>query len=99
MALVVLIMARAVGYEFNSVVGYLSYLALYVALPGSVAMYAVNRGPLSLARMFALALPTGFALEIFTFLSLAALDAKGAYPWAPVVWVTLAIGIRFARGE
>jgi hypothetical protein len=98
-ALVGLIMARAVGYEFNTVVGYLSYLALYVALPGSVAMYAVNRGPLSLARMFALALPTGFALEIFTFLGLAALGAKALYPWTPLIWVALAIGIRLGRRE
>jgi hypothetical protein len=99
LALVVLIMARAVGYEFNTVVGYLSYLALYVALPGLVAMYAVNRRPLSLARMFALALPTGFALEIFTFLGLAALGAKAVYPWMPLVWAALAMSIRLGRGE
>ena len=99
LALVVLIMARAIGYEYGTVAGYLSYLALYVALPGAVAVYAVNRGPLSMARAFALALPTGFALEIFTFLGLAASGAKGLYPWTPVGWAALAVTIRLARGE
>lgn len=98
-ALVLVIMARAVGYDFNTVAGYLSYLALFVALPGAVALYAVNRGPVSLPRMVALALPTGFALEIFTFLGLAALGAKAAYPWTPLFWAAAAVGIRLSRGE
>jgi hypothetical protein len=93
------IVARACGYEFDAVTGYLGYFGLYVALPGVVAMYAVNRGPLSLAHAFALGLPTGFALEIFTYLGLSALDAKLTYLWVPLGWLGLALAIRLRRGE
>ncbi len=94
-----LIITRSCGYEFGTVAGYLAYIALYVALPGAVAMYFVNRGPLSLSRTLALALPTGFALEIFMFLALSALRAKGAYEWTPIGWAVLAVAIRLHRGE
>lgn len=93
------IVARACGYEFDVVTSYLGYFGLYVALPGLVVMYAVNRGPLSLAHAFALGLPTGFALEIFTYLGLTALNAKLAYLWVPLGWLGLAVAIRLRRGE
>lgn len=94
-----LIVARACGYEFGTVARYLSYVALHIALPGSVAMYLVNRGPMSLSRFFALAIPTGFALEIFLFLGLSALGAKAAYAWLPLGWALLAVAIRVRCGE
>ncbi len=93
------VIARACGYEFESVAAYAVYLALYVALPGVVVMYAVNRGPLSLAKVLALALPTGFALEIFTYLGLAAAEAKELYGWTPLGWLALALALRFSRRE
>lgn len=93
------VVVRACGHDLGTVFGYLLYVGLYVALPGCVAMYGVNRGPLSLAHAFALALPTGFALEIFSFLGLAALGARSVYPWMPLLWTALAVGIRVARGN
>ncbi|WP_414664662.1 hypothetical protein [Horticoccus sp. 23ND18S-11] len=99
LALSAFIVARAFSYELGPVVGYFGYFALYVALPGAVVMYAVNRGPISLAPALALGLPTGFAVEIFTYLGLSALEAKEVYIWIPVVWVALALGIRLRRGE
>lgn len=92
------IVARACGCEFDALTGYLAYLGLYVVLPGVVAMHAVNRGPLSPVAAVALGLPTGFALEIFTYLGLAALDAKLAYAWVPLGWLALAVGVRWRRG-
>lgn len=99
LALVGVLVAKAVDYEMGTVAGYFAYVALYVALPGTVAMYAVNRGPLSVAKAFALGLPTGFALEIFTFLGCAALGWKSLYAWTPLGWVALAIAIRRWRDE
>ncbi|MSU50836.1 MAG: hypothetical protein EXS37_17405 [Opitutus sp.] len=99
MAVAMLIVVRACGYEFGTVGHYLWYVGLHVALPGSVAMYAINRGPLSLSRTIALALPTGFALEIFTFLGLASVGAKDVYPWVPLGWAALAVTIRLTRHE
>lgn len=84
-----LLVARACGYEFDVVASYAAYLAFYVALPGVVAMRYVNRGPISLAHTLALGVPTGFAIEIFTFLALSAVDLKDAYPWVPVAWIAL----------
>lgn len=94
-----LITARSCGYDFGAVARYFTYVALYVALPGAVAMAFVNRGPLSLTRMFALGLPTGFALEIFTFLGLSAIGAKPLYTWMPLAWAALAVQLRLRRGE
>lgn len=93
------IVLRACGYQIVEVTNYLLYLGLYVLLPGMVAMYAVNRGPLPLGLTLALAAPTGFAVEIFTFLALAALDAKGAYVATPALWAVLAVMLRWRRGE
>jgi hypothetical protein len=93
------IVARACGYEFDVLVSYAGYFALYVMLPGVLAMYFVNRGPLSLAQVVALAVPTGFALEIFTYLGLAALNAKAVYTWMPIGWALLAVALRSRYGE
>ena len=98
LAVAALIMARACGYEFGVVMRYLSYVVLYLALPGAVALHFVNRAPLSPTRLLALALPTGFALEIFTFLGCAALNLKALYPWTPLFWATLALAIRLRTG-
>ena len=68
------IVARACGYEFDTLSRYIGYFSLYVALPGIVATYFVNRGPLSLAHAIALGVPTGFAVEIFSYLGLCALS-------------------------
>ncbi len=92
------IVSRACEYDFDAITGYLVYVGLYVALPGVVALHAVNRGPVSLLTAVALGLPTGFALEIFTFLGLAALDAKEIYAWVPLGWLMLAVGVRWRSG-
>ncbi len=91
------IVMRSCGYDFATVAKYAAYLALHVALPGVVALHLVFRVPLSPARMLALAVPTGFAIEIFTFLSLSALDAKPLFPWTPVVWIAAGVTIRLVN--
>ncbi len=93
------VLARACNYEFDTVGAYATYLGFYVVLPGVVAMYLVNRGPLSLAKVLALAVPTGFALEVFMFLGLASLGAKVVYAWTPLGWLALALGLGVARRE
>lgn len=94
-----LIMARACGYELDTVAAYLAYLTLHILVPGAVAMYLVNRAALSFATLFALAIPTGFAVEIFTFLGLSALGLKTAYAWTPLIWVTAVLVLRWRQGE
>src|SRR5262245_12348464 len=96
MAAAAFIVARSCGYEFSTVVGYFGYFALYVALPGIVTTYLVKRAPLSIAQAIALGLPTGFAVEIFSYLGLAAADAKGVYLWTPLGWLGLVFAIRRA---
>jgi hypothetical protein len=78
LAITALIVARACGYDFYSLLAYPGYFAAFVALPGVVALYALNRRPLSLATALALAIPTGFAIEIFSYLGLAAMEIAGA---------------------
>ncbi|PAW67052.1 MAG: hypothetical protein B9S34_06535 [Opitutia bacterium Tous-C1TDCM] len=95
----VYILARACGYAFDTVAGYAAYVALYVALPGTVALYAVRGVRVTPTALLALALPTGFAIEIFTFLGLAATGAKALYPWTPLLWVALALLIRRTQGH
>lgn len=99
LALAAAIVLRACGYQVGVVAGYAFYVAAYVVLPGSIAVAFVNRGPLSLAMTVALAVPTGFALEIFTFLGLAALEAKAVYQWTPLAWLALAVTIRIRSGR
>ncbi len=96
LAVAVLIVTRACGYDFGAVARYLAYLGLYVALPGIVVMYVMNRGPLSLAKVMALALPTGFAIEIFSYLGLSYVGAKAIYMWMPVGWAAFAVAIRLS---
>lgn len=93
------VIVRACGYDVAAVGSYLGYLALYVVLPGVVVLRWVNRGPLSLAMVLALGVPTGFALEIYGFLGLAAIGAKGLYVWSPLGWMLLAVVLsRSGRG-
>ncbi len=94
----VYILARACGYDFDTVAGYAAYVALYVALPGAVVLHAVRGARVTPSALLALALPTGFAVEIFSFLGLAALGAKPLYAWLPLLWIGLAVAIRVRQG-
>src|SRR4051794_38438193 len=85
---------RSCGYDVGAVGRYFGYLTLYVVLPGTVVLYGVKRGPVSLTSLIALAVPTGFAVEIFTFLGLAATNAKSLYVWTPLLWAGAAVAIR-----
>ncbi|MCX6953388.1 MAG: hypothetical protein NTV51_14650 [Verrucomicrobia bacterium] len=82
-----MIVARACGYDFYAVSAYAGYFAAFVALPGVVVLAALNRGPLSIATVVALALPTGFAIEIFSYLGMASLGAKELYRFLPALWL------------
>ena len=83
------VIARACGYDFGALVRYGAYFAAYVLLPGVVLLALLNRGPLSLMVALALAVPTGFAVEIFTYLGWAALDLRSGYTFMPVIWLAL----------
>ncbi len=90
--------ARGCGYDFGALLKYAWYLGSYVVLPGLVVMHVVNRGVISLATAVALAVPTGFALEIFTFLGFSAMGLKALYAWTPLVWALIACALRYRSG-
>src|SRR5687768_6478819 len=93
------IVVRACGYEFDTITLYLAYLALHVAVPGTVVLRFVLRRPVSVAEALALGVPTGFALEIFTYLGLSALGWKAAYAFVPLGWCALAVGVRYLKQQ
>lgn len=81
------IIARACGYDFAGVLRYAAYFGGFVALPGAVVLWALHRRPLPLVAVVALGVPTGFAIEIFSYLGLAATGAKESYRFLPLVWL------------
>lgn len=93
------IIARACGYDFSAVLAYAAYFLAFVALPGGVVLSALNRRPLSVVTWVALGVPTGFALEIFSYLGLAAAGAKEAYGFLPLVWLAGGALLWFRRRE
>ncbi|MBL9199455.1 MAG: hypothetical protein JNL39_03065 [Opitutaceae bacterium] len=99
LAVTALIVARACSYEVDTLAGYLGYLAAYVVLPGVVGLYFVNKGPLSLSLALALGVPTGFAVEIFSYVACSALGVRDAYLWAPLGWAGLAVAARWVNGQ
>ena len=99
LAITGLLVARACHYQLGSLGGYLLYLACYVVLPGVVGLYFVNKGPLSLSLAIALGVPTGFAIEIFSYIACSALGLRDAYFWSPLVWAGLAIAARWTNGQ
>ncbi len=98
-AIAALIVARACGYDFYSLLAYAGYFAAFVALPGVVTLYALNRHPLSLAMALALAIPTGFAIEIFSYLGLAAMEMREFYRFLPLGWLAAGAGLWWQRRE
>ena len=87
------IVARACGYDLFALTAYAAYFAAFVALPGVVLLWALNRRALSIATVFALALPTGFAIEILSYLGLAAVGARELYRFMPVLWLAAGVGL------
>ena len=87
------IVVRACGYDLFAVLAYSAYFAAYVALPGVVLLWALNRRALSIATVFALALPTGFAIEILSYLGLASVGAREVYRFMPVLWLAAGAGL------
>lgn len=99
LALVLLIIVRSCGYETGPVFRYGFYYLLHVALPGLVALHAIQRRPVSLTAAIALGLPTGYAIEVFAFLGLAALGAREAVPLLPLLWVAAGVFLAARRRE
>ena len=93
------IVARGSGYDFAAVAAYAGYFLAFVALPGVVVMYGLRRGPVSLAVVLALGVPTGFAIEIFSYLGMAAGGLKEYYPFLPLVWLGAAAFLWSQRRE
>ena len=98
-AAALLMLARACGYDSPALLRYGGYLAAFVVLPGVVALYALEGRPLTLATVAGLALPTGFALEIFSYLGCAATGARSAYTLVPVGWLAAGVLLWFRRRE
>lgn len=94
-----LIVARACGYDFYALAAYAGYFAAFVVLPGVVALAALNRGPLSIAVVVAVAVPTGFAMEIFSYLGLAAMGGRELYRFLPLVWLAAGAALWWQRKE
>lgn len=94
-----LLVARADSYDLGTLAGYFAYLAAYVVLPGVVGLYFVNKGPLSLGLAIALGVPTGFAIEIFSYIACSALGVREIFPWTPLVWAALAALAWRVKGE
>ncbi|MDP3069225.1 MAG: hypothetical protein Q8N18_03005 [Opitutaceae bacterium] len=94
-----LIVARACSYQVGTLAGYASYLACYVVLPGVVGLYFVNKGPLSISLAIALGVPTGFAIEILSYIACSALGLKSVYPWIPLGWAGLAVAAWKVHGH
>lgn len=93
------ILARACGYDFSSLAIYAVYFTAFVALPGVVVLYALKGRPLSPSVVLALAVPTGFGIEIFSYLGLAAAGMRGAYSYLPLVWLGLGAALWYRRRE
>lgn len=87
------IVARASGYDLIALTAYAAYFSAFVALPGVVMLWALNRRALSIATVFALALPTGFAIEILSYLGLASVGAREFYRFMPVFWLAAGVGL------
>lgn len=87
LAVAVWLVGRSCGYEFGAVAVYAAYFGCYVVLPGVVVLHWLERRPLTLTWAIALGVPLGFAIEIFSFLGLSALQLRGLMPVLPVVWV------------
>lgn len=69
---------------------YGAYLLLHVILPGWVAVRGAGVGRERPSLVLALVLPTGFAVEIFTFLLLSAAHVRWMTPWTPAFWLACA---------
>jgi hypothetical protein len=92
------IVLRGCGYDAGIPLRYGGYFALQIGLPGVVALYLAGVRPLTPSTLIALGIPTGFAIEIFTFLGLSAADARGLMPFFPALW--LAAGwLKYRRGH
>ncbi|PTX97784.1 hypothetical protein [Opitutus sp. ER46] len=83
------IVLRACGGNHAAVLGYAGYLLLRVFVPGVVLLNLVLRRPVGLDTAIALGVPTGFALEIATFLGLSALGVRNLEPLVPCFWLML----------
>ncbi len=95
-ALTLFVIVRSVGYDVGAVAAYAAYVGLYVLLPGVIVTAWLGGRTFSPVALVALALPTGFAVEIYTYLGLAALGAKPWFAWSPVVWLAAAVVARAA---
>lgn len=91
------IIVRSCGYDATIPAKYAAYFLLQIALPGTVVLLLVGVRPLSPSVLIAIGLPTGFAIEIFSFLSLSSLNARYLVPLLPAFW--FAIGLLRYRGR
>lgn len=99
LGLVLFLIVRSCGYQMGPVMRYTAYYLFYVLLPGVVALHAIRRGSISFTAAVALGIPTGYAIEIFSFLALAAMGARHLLPFLPLVWLAAAALLAWRRRE
>jgi hypothetical protein len=93
------LVARSCAYDWSAMLRYAGYFAVFVFLPGVVVLQAVTGRPISLTTALALGIPTGFAVEIATFLAASAAGCKQELVLVPVVWVAAAAFLRWRHGQ
>ncbi len=86
-----LLVLRGCGWNNASVGAFALYWCFFVFLPGLVATSWVLGRSLTLTQVLALAVPTGYALEILLYLACSKLGYKGLFGFYPLLWVALAI--------
>ncbi|HUR59490.1 MAG TPA: hypothetical protein VM029_17365 [Opitutaceae bacterium] len=94
---VLFLLVRACGYDTGVVLKYAAYFGLHVALPGTVALSAIRRRPVSPLLAIALGVPTGFALEIASFVAWSSLGVKQFIPYLPLAWIAFGVLLRHRR--
>lgn len=83
------VVVRACNFDNGTVLSYLGYLLFYVALPGATLLQLALRRTLAWPLLIALGMPTGFAIEILSFLGLSALHLRELFPFLPLLWLCL----------
>ena len=81
------IVLRGCNFEAAIPLRYLVYFLLQILIPGMVVLHLAQVRPLTGVSAIALGIPTGYAIEIFTFLGLSALHLRAAMAFMPVFWM------------
>lgn len=82
---------RSCSYDVGTVAAYAVYFGLQVVLPGVVLVALIRGKPLTWTQAIALAVPTGFGVEVLSFLGLSALGMRSWVAALPFLWGALGV--------